>query len=160
LIERAYGDKSWIVNALCAVGAKIDENEINVSKNSVNSSILPMLSMHENSAPESRYIPTEKVSLIFLDSIVETYTSSADNFFVNIDTQCYEWFLLDSAQETLNRSVVVLLELSLLPLYAGKSLWSCFTDQLEKIGIKLYAIQPSFIDLKTGQILQVHGLFF
>ena len=52
-----------------------------------------------------------------------------------------------------------MLELSLLPLYEGQRLWQEFIYRLNKIKLNLHAIQPNFIDEKSGQTLQIDGIF-
>ncbi len=54
------------------------------------------------------------------DSIASDYTSQFKNPFLKIDTQGYEWAILDGALNTLPYIRSVLLELSLVPLYEGQ----------------------------------------
>jgi hypothetical protein len=119
-----------------------------------------MLSKHENAAPQSKYTHKELVSLITLDSVYRQYCQSGDNIFLKVDTQGYEWEVLDGATEMLANCNGVSLELSLVSLYEGQKLWSDCENRLRKIDMILYAIQPCFTDLKSGQTLQVDGLFF
>lgn len=160
LIKKAEHDDNWIIPPLCAVGAEIGEIEINVSQNLVSSSILPMLDTHENAASESRYTHTEQAPLITLDSVLEKYASLSDNLFIKIDTQGYEWAVLDGAPLALKQCKGVLLELSLVPLYKNQKLWLDCIDRLRKLDLNLYSIQPGFTDPNTGQSLQIDGLFF
>jgi FkbM family methyltransferase len=160
LISRADGDEHWIVHPQCAVGAAAGEIEINVAANSASSSILPMLSAHETSAPHAKYTHKERVTLITLDSVLEQYAAEEDNIFIKIDTQGYEWAVLDGAEQALNQSKGVLLELSLIPLYEGQKLWLDLVNRLVANNYFTFAIQPGFTDTKTGQTLQVDGLFF
>lgn len=160
LTKQAKRDGNWFVQPRCAVGAENGEIEINVAANSASSSILPMLSSHENAAPESRYTHKEHVSLIMLDSVLEKYTTSTDNILIKVDTQGYEWAVLDGATQALKQSKGVLLELSLVPLYKDQKLWHELIGRLAVAHYSLYAIQTGFTDLTTGQTLQIDGLFF
>lgn len=160
LNNKSLGDAGWIVHLRAAVGATDGDVSINVAGNSVSSSILPMLETHANAAPESQYTHTEQVPLITLDSVLEQYITLSDNLFIKVDTQGYEWAVLDGATKALSQCKGVLLELSLVPLYDGQKLWIDCIERLKKLGISLYSIQPGFTDLKTGQTLQVDGLFF
>ena len=77
-------DPLWEVYPRCAIRDKIDEVSINISRNSVSSSILPMTDLHSSAAPESVFLTEEKVNLITLDSISENYLNQAINpFFRN-----------------------------------------------------------------------------
>jgi FkbM family methyltransferase len=160
LIKQAHRDGNWFVQPRCAVGAEEGEVEINVAANSASSSILPMLSKHENAAPESRYTHKECVELITLDSVLEKYTTSTDNILIKVDTQGYEWAVLDGAAQALKQSKGVLLELSLVPLYKDQKLWQELIERLSIAHYSLYAIQTGFTNLTTGQTLQIDGLFF
>ncbi len=161
LVKHASDDINWIVHSRTAVGATMEDCiSINVAGNSVSSSILPMLETHINAVPDSQYIHTEQVSLITLDSILEQYTGLSDNFFIKIDTQGYEWAVLDGAPQALKKCKGVLTELSLVPLYEGQKLWIECIERLKNLDIKLYSIQPGFTEPKTGKTLQVDGIFF
>lgn len=160
LLSQAKGDINWIIHPRCAIGAAIGEIEINVAANSASSSILPMLNAHENAAPNSKYTHKEWSPIITLDSVLDQYISPEDNLFIKIDTQGYEWAVLDGAEQAIRQSKGVLLELSLIPLYEGQKLWQDLVDRLSSTQHFIFAIQPGFTDAKTGQTLQVDGLFF
>ena len=158
--KRAKSDVSWVLHPRCAVGDKIGEIEINVSANSVSSSILPMLSSHVSAAPQSKYTHKELVPLVTLDSVYGLYCKPEDSVFLKVDTQGYECAVLDGANLLLNQCKGVLLELSLVPLYEGQKLWEELINRLTVTKHFLYAVQPGFTDQLTGQTLQIDGLFF
>jgi FkbM family methyltransferase len=160
LLAQAHGDKNWIIHPRCAIGALTGEIEINVAANSASSSILPMLSTHEDAAPHAKYTHKEQALMITLDSALEQYASPEDNLFIKIDTQGYEWAVLNGAEQAVKQSKGVLLELSLIPLYEGQKLWLDLINRLSTTQHQAFAIQPGFTDAKTGQTLQVDGLFF
>jgi FkbM family methyltransferase len=160
LTKRAAGDVDWIVHSRCAVGEKVDLIEINVAANSVSSSILQMLTTHENAEPLSKYTHKQIVNLITLDSVYEQYCKYDDSVFLKIDTQGYESQVLDGATIALNHCKGILLELSMVPLYQGQALWFELIKRLDVTQHLLYAIQPGFTNLATGQTLQIDGLFF
>jgi len=160
LLIKAKDDKNWIIHPRCAIGAVAGEIEINVASNSVSSSILPMLKAHENAAPQSKYSHKSMASMITLDSVLKEYASLQDNLFIKIDTQGYEWSVLDGAELSVNQSKGLMLELSFIHLYEGQKLWIELVDRLSKSYHSLFIIRPCFCDQKTGQTLQVDGLFF
>lgn len=159
LVKLAAQDTNWVVHERCAVGAEDGNIDINVSGNSVSSSILPMLNSHLESAPQSKYTHTVEARIITLDSVYSQYCSDKDAGFLKIDTQGYEWHVLDGASNALAVCKGLLLELSLVPLYEGQRLWQEFLTRLATLKLTLHAIQPSFIDDKTGQTLQFDGIF-
>ncbi len=155
----ADGDSSWDVHEQLAIGDQNCEIEVNISSNTVSSSILPMLETHSKVAMNSRYINTEKVSMARLDSIASRYLSTEQKLFIKIDTQGYESQVLDGAHETLKQTHGVLCELSLVSLYEGQKLWRDIIERLESEGFVLWALQRGFSDKKTGQVLQMDGIF-
>lgn len=160
LLNVSKGDTNWLVHARCAVGASTGEIEINISANSVSSSVLPMLQSHMQAAPHAGYIGKDKCDLITLDSVLTTYFETSKSILLKIDTQGYEWQVLDGAMEAIQNTRGVLIEMSLIPLYEGQMLWQDIIKRLETEGFILWALQPAFIDPKNGRTLQLDGLFF
>ena len=160
LQQSSKGDEKWDVYSRCALGDHIGEVEINIAGNSASSSLLPMLDSHLSAAPHTAYVGKELVPLLTLDSIASDCISNFKNPFLKIDTQGYEWAILDGALNTLPYIRGVLLELSLIPLYEGQYLWREILERLELAGFTLWAIQPEFIDPNDGRTLQMNGIFF
>ena len=160
LLQESNSDSAWHVHPRCALGDRIGEIELNISGNSVSSSILPMLTSHSSAAPESAYLGHESASLITLDSVAPSYLKGAQSPFLKIDTQGYEWHVLDGALATLPKVRGIQMELSLVPLYEGQRLWRECIERLEAEGFVLWALQPAFVDPATGRTLQWDGLFF
>jgi FkbM family methyltransferase len=159
LTKFALHDSEWHVHDQLAIGDKDSRIKINISGNSVSSSVLPMLKAHSSAAVESVYIDSEWVQLKKLDSVADEYINPSTNLFIKIDTQGFEWQVLDGASTTLNIAHGVLCELSLVPLYEGQKLWLDIIMRLEKEGFMLWALQQGFTDPKTGQTLQMDGVF-
>jgi FkbM family methyltransferase len=155
----AQCDDNWIVHDQCAIGSEDGEIEIHVAGNSVSSSVLPMLELHSSAAVGSAYISSENVPICKLDGIATRYLTESSNLFIKIDTQGYEWQVLDGARETLKRARGVLCELSLVPLYKDQRLWRDIVDKLDEEDFTLWSLQKGFIDPRTGQSLQMDGIF-
>ena len=154
------GDLKWEVYPRCALGDKDGEIEINIAGNSQSSSVLPMLDSHLSAAPHTAYVGKEKVSLLTLDGVAPTYIEKYQNPFLKIDTQGFEWAVLDGATNILPQMRGVLLELSLVPLYEGQHLWEDLVLRMRQEGFTLWAIQPMFTDPHNGRTLQFDGIFF
>lgn len=159
LSKSAQSDSKWLVHPRVAVGDQDGEIEINIAGNSVSSSVLPMLDAHSSAAVGSAYVASERTPLVRLDSVANQYLSDDSRPFIKIDTQGFEWQVLDGAADTLERAQGVLLELSLVPLYDGQRLWREIIDRMEQHGFILWAIQKGFTDRRTGRSLQVDGIF-
>lgn len=160
LVQTSSDDTAWHVHPRCALGSATGEIELNISGNSVSSSILAMLPTHSKAAPESAYLGRETAPLTTLDQVAPPYLAGANAPFLKIDTQGYEWQVLDGAHATLPMVRGILMELSLVPLYEGQQLWRESIERLEAEGFVLWALQPVFIDPANGRTLQWDGLFF
>lgn len=159
LLQVSDGDTAWHVHPRCALGDRLGEIELNISGNSVSSSILPMLTSHSNAAPESAYLGHESAPLITLDSVAPPYLEGAQATFLKIDTQGYEWHVLDGALASLPKVRGIQMELSLVPLYKGQRLWRECIERLEAEGFLLWALHPVFVEPATGRTLQLDGIF-
>jgi FkbM family methyltransferase len=155
----ASADQSWIVHDQLAIGDRFGEIEIHIAGNSVSSSVLPMLESHSAAAKDSSYIGAELVQMAKLDSVASKYIDSDTVLFIKIDTQGFEWQVLDGAADTLRQARGVLCELSLVPLYEGQRLWREVIDRLEAEGFILWGLQKGFTDPRSGQTLQMDGIF-
>ena len=100
-----------------------------MAANSISSSVLPMLQSHVDAAAGSQTIGTEVVAVIRLDDVTAGYLRGAKAVLLKVDTQGFEWDVLDGAVETLGKVAAVQLELSLLPLYGGQRLWRDYVDE-------------------------------
>lgn len=160
LLQASKNDLAWQVHSRCALGDRLGEIALNISGNSVSSSILPMLTAHSHAAPESVYLGSETAPLTTVDNAVLPYFEGANAPFLKIDTQGYEWYVLDGAPATLPKVRGIQMELSLVPLYEGQHLWRECIERLETAGFVLWSLQPVFIDPANGRTLQWDGLFF
>lgn len=160
LLRSSAGDPMWDAYPRCALGDHNGEVEINIAGNSESSSILPMLESHRSAAPESAYQGKEIVPINTLDAVAGQYLKDARAPFLKIDTQGFEWHVLDGAHDILPHIKGILVELSLVPLYDGQHLWRDVIDRLETAGFTLWAFQPVFSDRSQGRSLQVDGIFY
>ena len=159
LLKNIAKDDLWIAHDRCAIGSYDGMIIINVAGNSVSSSILPMMQSHIDAAPNSNFFAHEEVSIFKLDSIANNYIQSNQKIFLKIDTQGYEWNVLDGASESFDKVQGVLLELSFIYLYEGQHLWLDMVNRMESLGFKLWTLIPGFSDLKTGRTLQADAIF-
>ena len=159
LLAIASADTDWEVHDQTAIGDQDGNIEIHIAGNSVSSSVLPMLESHSSAAEESAYVSSEHVPIARLDSVANRYLTPLSNLFIKIDTQGFEWQVMDGAPEILQQARGVLCELSLIPLYDTQRLWRDIVDRLEAEGFMLWALQKGFTDPRTGQSLQMDGIF-
>lgn len=151
---------NWKVLEPVAAGRDERLVEIAVAGNSYSSSVLEMLDRHIAAAPGSAPIGKITVQQKPLDALFAGILDRPRAALLKIDTQGYEYLILQGAQQCLGRVSLVLLELSLQPLYKDQMLWLDLIDYMKRHGFEVWSVQPEFCDPKTGQLLQVNGLFF
>jgi len=151
----------WTVAPRCAVGSKNEEIEINISANSVSSTLLNMLDSHIEGAPESKIIGKEKVKVVPLDEAAQAYISGSKNIFLKIDVQGFEQEVLKGAERMIDKAKGIEMEISLIPLYENQNwLLPQVLEYMQKKGFQLTSIVPAFTDNATGKVLQCNGIFF
>jgi FkbM family methyltransferase len=155
----ARGNSGWQVASRMALGDAEGIIDINIAGNSLSSSILQMLPEHEQAAPGSAFVGSEKVALRRLDQVAPDYLGTAKSVLLKIDTQGYEDRVLNGATGVLGRIMAIQAELSLVPLYAGQPLFDEMRGKIELLGFGLFAVFPGYVHEQTGQTLQLDGFF-
>ena len=160
LVKRAAARApKWVVADCCALGSASGTIEMNISANSLSSSLLPMRREHADAAPASRYIAKQTVKLERLDAAAAGVVPPRASLLMKIDTQGYEREVLDGASGLLDRTVAVQLELSLVPLYEQAPSLVEMVTYLENRGFEMFGLVPVFRDQRDGRLLQVDGIF-
>jgi FkbM family methyltransferase len=152
-------DPKWKALQL-AIGERDGTAEINVSANSVSSSLLPMLPAHLESAPASAFTGKQTVELRRVDTVFSDICESADVPFVRIDTQGYERAVLDGAKQSLQRIVGAQIEMSVVPMYDGEATLDEMIRVMRELGFTLMGLEPGFSEPASGRMLQADGIFF
>lgn len=158
LKKKTKNDKLWnICNT--AIGDIDDTIEINVSKNLQSSSFLPMKEAHLKAAPYSQYYKKEKVKIARIDTIINEYINKQSNLFVKIDTQGFEKKVIEGAQLSLPQIKGFIMELSLIPLYDGETLFIDMISYMESLQYEMWQIEPGFYDENKQKLLQADVVF-
>ncbi len=151
-------DKNWHVHNY-ALGNVCEFTEINVSENSVSSSIFEMNSSHLELAPHSRYTKKQKIELKTLDVFCDQLKLNEGNIFLKIDTQGFEKNVLLGAENVLANINTIQLELSLVPLYNGEELYFEISKYLYEKGYRLVKMIPGIYEKSSRETLQFDGIF-
>lgn len=160
LNSRAANDPLWQTRQ-CAIGDRRATVDLNVAGNDgASSSILPMLDRHNKAAPQAAYVDSVAVEQFRLDDLAADYVSPGDRVLLKIDVQGYESSVLAGAPDLLNTITGIQVELSLVPLYEGATLYQQMLTTLTGLGFRLEWLGSGFGDPATGQMLQMDGLFF
>jgi FkbM family methyltransferase len=159
LARRAAADPLWTAER-AAVSDEPGTLTMNVSANSVSSSVLPMRGEHTSAAPDARYVATEEVPATTVDALVATHGLDPATTLLKIDVQGYEKAVLDGAAQTLPKLAAVRTEMSLTPLYEGQTLMPEMIVFLDAQGFDLWLVERGFTDPRTRRVLQMDGIFF
>lgn len=153
----ARQDSLWAVAPRMALGDTSGEIEINVAGNGVSSSILPMLAAHQQAAPDSAYVESERVIVRRLDDVCPLVPE--DRLLLKVDVQGFEMAVFAGASRVLTHCRTIIVEMSLVPLYEGQSLAMDLWEYLTSIGFQACYFIPGFLDPRSGRMLQMDGVF-
>lgn len=159
LSKHAAQDANWIVAPRVALGSGATITEINVSANSVSSSLLPLTCSLTEAAPEARYLEKQEVQVERLDALLPKLFAASGDLFLKVDTQGYERHVLNGASATMTRVTAVQLEISLIQLYDGAPTLIQILELMQELGYELFQLIPGFRTSTTGRLLQVDGIF-
>jgi FkbM family methyltransferase len=158
LVRRAASDPLWTCRNQ-ALGSDDGASEINVSDNSVSSSLLPITEQHTQASSDTKYVRTERIQVARLDSIRAELIQPGDRVFLKLDVQGFEKQVLAGAAQSLGDIYVIECELSLAPLYQNGPLYREMIDEFERLGFRLTSLDRGFCDFSTGQLFQMDGIF-
>lgn len=159
LTAAAARDRRWTVAPRMALGDRDGEVTLNVSNESDMSSILPLTEPFLAVSPTSRTITTETAPAARLDDVAPRHLGPEDRPFLKLDTQGYERQVLAGGPDTLARAVGVQIELSLVPLYEGETLWRGMVDWLMDRGLAPRLFVPGYYSRHMGRMLQFDAVF-
>jgi len=152
-------DENWKAEHI-GLGNFDGETIINVAQNSVSSSILNIRKEHVEAVPESKYISQENITIRKLDSIFNKYEQKGKNYFLKIDTQGFEKEVINGTLQSMDKITGIQVEMSLVELYEGESMYDDMKKLIESYGFELYSLEPGFSDPDSGKLMQVDGIFF
>ncbi|GJM36039.1 MAG: hypothetical protein DHS20C18_50400 [Saprospiraceae bacterium] len=162
LQQRSQSYPNWTVAERCAIGNQDGETQINVSNDSVFSSVLEIEDSYVSHNPKSKIVSKEKIKLYKIDTILPKYLPEDNSgILLKIDTQGFEKEVLDGAQETLAKAKGIKIEIPLYPIYRDTHFeFYDIIDFVKKHGFKPYSFHVEGVDLNTGRVNTIDGLFF
>ncbi len=160
LAQSSKEDPLWTVAPRMALGNENGMLSMNVSANSWSSSALAMLDTHLQAAPASRYVGSETVRVARLDTAAAELALPGQRLFLKIDVQGYERQVLEGATRLMPKIKGAQLELSLVHLYEGQTLFLPLIETMTRDGFEVCGFIPGFVDPATGRSLQVDAIFF
>jgi FkbM family methyltransferase len=157
LASKAAADRAWHVPPAMALGAAPGSAPIHVSANSVSSSLLPISQRTVDVIPATGVVTTITTPVNRLDDVIEA--SWPAPFAMKLDTQGFELAVLDGGMESLARTRVAQIEMSLVPLYAGAAEFCEVYGRMTASGFRCIALVDAFCDDEANEMLQVDGVF-
>ena len=131
---------------------------INISKNSVSSSILGINKLSVEVVPETEYISKEEIKVNRLDTLLNEINFNK-RFFLKIDAQGFEWKILQGAEGCFDNIYALELESSYVSLYKEERLFDEMKTFIESKGFYLCSLESGFSDPRNGRLLQVEMIF-
>jgi FkbM family methyltransferase len=155
---RSQGDNAWRCHHY-GLGDADSEVLINVSENSVSSSILPIEALSLRIAPETRYVGSEQIAVRRLDSVFDGLAQTDASIFLKADVQGYEGRLIQGAKSSLPFISLVQLEVATKNLYRGEASLVEIVEAMLDSSFDLIGAEPAFVDRKSAHVLQMDLLF-
>lgn len=158
LKKASKNDPNWQVFNF-SLGDFEGETEINISKNSVSSSILNNLPQLTESAPDAVFVTKETIKIKTIDKVFKELNLEGENIYLKIDTQGYESKVIAGAENSLKEIKALQIEMSLIPSYEDVISFENMIKLLEKKNFSVFSIESGYFDTKTGKLLEVDGIF-
>ena len=150
--------KNWKVEKL-SLGSENRASEINVSNYALSSSILPISNNHLKAKKNSNYISKQITKIKKLDTYIYENKIATDYSFLKIDTQGYEYNVLEGSLQNIKNFRIILCELSFEELYIGQKLWIDIINFLKKNNFEVWFLEKGFQSQENGQMLQADCIF-
>lgn len=164
LLKRANRYSSWSVAERAAIGNFNGKVEINVSDETVFSSIKNIKSDYVDNKAAATVVRKEEVSIYTLDTLKGKYYNNDEVLFLKVDTQGFEKEVLEGATELLKIVKGVKLEI---PLDKSNEIyddveWDLkdYIDFFTVLGFKLHSIEQLGANKKTGIVHEADVIFF
>lgn len=163
LKKRSQKYPDWTVAERCAIGDHDGEITMNVSDDTVFSSVLAIKDTYVEHNRKSKIIDKEMTPIYKLDSIIQRYIEPGGQhrILLKIDTQGYEKEALAGATEVFSQAAGLKIEIPLYAMYNDTGY--TFYDILEitrRNKFEPFSFNIEGVDLNTGRVNTMDGLFF
>lgn len=160
-MENIFKDDSNWTGYNFAAGNDIGTLEINVSEDSVCSSLLLPSEKFLSAIPTARIIETQSVDVLPIDTLCEDLNIdlTQKNILLKIDVQGFENQVLQGAQKLLENVKIVEIELSLQEGYSEAFMVDDAINFFKKHGFELISIDRGYCNPNSGEVLDADFLF-
>lgn len=157
LRRRCGADPRWS-GVGAAVGAEVGTARLNVSADTVTSSVLAPAESLLDRIDTARSVSSIDVPVTTIDTFWDTSIDSHARVMLKIDVQGYEHAVLDGAVSHLDRVALIEVEMGLVELYGGGSTVYDMLPRLHLAGFRVVSFDSGFVDNSTGQVLDIDML--
>ncbi len=159
LVAKSVSDPNWQIAERCALGDKEGTIELLVSEGSSLSSVRTPTEVMIQALPKVRASSHETVPIYRLDAVMKKDIGSLGKVFLKIDAQGHDMAVLKGAEGIMKSLAGVKIEMSLLPLYEGESLYLDILTYLHKKGFQPHLLVDVGYSKKLVRQLQIDGVF-
>ena len=159
LTAKSASDPHWSIGPRCALGDAEGTVELQVSEGSSLSSVGAPTQAMTQSMPKVRAASCETVQIKRLDRLMKDDLGGASGVLLKIDAQGHDMAVLRGAEGIMENLTGVKIEMSLLPLYEGESLYLEILNFLHDQGFRPHMLVDVGYSKKLGRQLQIDGVF-
>ncbi len=159
LTAKAASDPRWSIAPRCALGDSDGTVELQVSQGSSLSSVAPPTKAMTQAMPKVRAASCETVPIHRLDALMKDELEGAAGVFLKVDAQGHDMAVLRGADGIMGRLTGIKIEMSLLPLYEGETLYLDILKFLHDRGFCPHMLVDVGYSEKLGRQLQIDGVF-
>lgn len=162
LLSRSKKYPNWEVYERCAIGSEDGSIDVNVTDDTVFSSVLEIKNSYTAHNPKSKIVKREKTPIHRLDTIVnEIIPGDAKNILLKIDTQGYEKEVLEGATNFIKIVKGIKIEIPLYPIYShNKFTFYDIVNIMQSKNFGPFSFNIEGVDWTTGRVNTIDGLFF
>ena len=159
LVAKSASDPDWTIAPRCALGDKEGTIELLVSEGSSLSSVSAPTQIMTQALPKVRASSHEKVPIHRFDGLMKDELEALGRVFLKIDAQGHDMAVLKGAQGIMESLAGVKIEMSLLPLYEGETLYLDILKFLHEKGFRPHLLVDVGYSKKLVRQLQIDGVF-
>lgn len=159
LVSKSASDSKWSIAPRGALGEKDGTVELNVSEGSSLSSVSAPTPAMAQAIPKVRASSVEEVPIHRLDGLMADELEGLGKVFLKIDAQGHDMSVLRGAEGILGEIAGVKIEMSLLPLYEGETLYLDILKYLDERGFHPHLLVDVGYSKNLGRQLQIDGVF-
>ena len=160
LLEATRKDDLWCALPRQATGAVRGFVDLNISENSVSSSLRPVHANHIKAEPTTAQVRKERVFASRSGDLLKGHLMAGIEA-LKIDVQGFEDQVLEGYRPWLSTVRLLLVELSMVECYEGApDLFTLDRRIVDELGFSRISLEPAYYDDVTGVVQQYDGIYY